>query len=115
MGRLVAAVEWAVAELRAAEINATAEPADLNLPGVIVYPATVAPRFGEGAIEVALDLLLIARQVRTLDALDQLDELAEAVAGVLEIGELSAIMYRLSSQSADVLPAFKTTVTVQSD
>lgn len=113
MGRLVEAVTWARDQLTAAGINAAIEPADVDLPGVIVYPATMPARFGAGAVEIELDLLLIARQVRALDALDQLDALAELVAGVLPIGELSAVMFRLSSQAADVLPAFRTTLTLQ--
>lgn len=115
MGRLVNALVWARDQLDAAGINAAIEPADLNLPGVIVYPSAFGWRLGPGPIEVEVELLLVAGQVRALDALDQLDDLAERVAAVLPIGDLDAVMVNLSSQSADVLPALRTSCTLASD
>lgn len=115
MGRLVNAIVWARDQLVAADISAAIEPADLNLPGVIVYPQRFGWRLDAGEIEAEVELLLIARQVRALDALAQLDDLAERVAAVLPVGEFDAVMVSLSSQSADVLPALRTTCTLVSN
>lgn len=116
MGKLAAAVTWARDQLDGAGINAATEPADVNLPGVIVSPGVATWRLGEDALEVELDLLLVARQVRALDALDQLDDLLEAVSAVLPIGEVHAVMVSLTgSQAADPLPALRTSCTVLSD
>lgn len=114
MGKMLNAVVWARDQLVEAGINSAIEPADLNLPGVIVYPSSFGWRLNDD-VEAEIELLLVARSVRAGDALAQLDELAEAVAGVLPIADLDAVMVVLTSQGADPLPALRTTCTLVSD
>lgn len=113
MAGLAAAVVQVVDVIKGAGVNATTEAADLDLPGVVVYPDIVSyERLDATTYRLDVGLLFVAGQLRALDALDRLDDLVDKVATVLPINELRAVMVRLSSQSADDLPAFQTTVSL---
>lgn len=111
MGAMADTVREVRDALTAAGISAACEAADVELPGVIIYPDVVAyERLDATTFRMDITLLLVAGQVRALHALAQLDELREQVAAVLPVNELRAVMVQLSSQSPDVLPAFQTTI-----
>lgn len=108
---LAEAVQWVVDALKGAGVTATVEAADADLPGVIVYPSLVDfDRLEADAYEMTVDLLLVASQLRALDALDQLEDLLAKVRLVFPVTEARAIMVQLSSQSADQLPAFQCSI-----
>lgn len=97
--------------LKAAGVNVAIEPADLVLPGVILYPSLLTfERLDSATFRMDVDLLFVAAQVRALDAIDQLDALIALVNQVLPVRELRAVMIQLASLSPDELPAFQATV-----
>lgn len=113
MAGLAAALDQVVATIKAAGVSAAVEAADLDVPGVLVYPDRVDyDRLDATTYQIDVGLLFVAGQLRAPDALDALDALIDQVATVLPLRELRAVMVRLSSQAADDLPAFQTTVSL---
>lgn len=114
LGTLASSLLWAVDQLKAAGLNVAADPADVSLPGVIVYPNLVDyERLDADDYTLTLDLVMVASGGgRALDALDQLGGLLTQVRAILPVGECRAITVALPSQSVDPLPALQATITL---
>lgn len=111
---LAAGIRWAAATLSAAGAPAVIDPADVQLPGVICYPATIEFEYlDQATFTLGVDLVFVASGASQADALDQLAALVSAARSVLPITELRAVTARLAGQSADPLPALVCTVTLQ--
>jgi len=80
---LVAAIQGVVDTLVAADISAALDPADLNLPGVLVKIGTVRPEFMDGSGTVEVLCYLTAGNTSPLDALTLLDGLLAQVDPVI--------------------------------
>lgn len=109
------AIRWVLDQLERAGINAAADPADLNTPGVWVTPASstadrMAPRVGV----VTLTLYLVTGNTGGLDDVDALDQLHDQVnaAGVV-VRDTEAVTVTLPNHSTAGLPALRTTTTLQ--
>ena len=113
MGAIQEAV-WHVRDaLRAADVPAAIDPADVSIPGVITYPGAVDyDRLDAGEATVEVDLVLVAGQLRGGDALGQLDSLVERVRAIFPAARFDAVTAAIQSQGADPFPALRTTVTL---
>lgn len=103
---------WVRDELRGGGLSASIEPADVELPGVIVYPSVADfGRLDVDTYELTVDLVLVAAQVRALDALDELDAVLAVVRAKFPgIGPCRAVMVNLAAHSPDPLPGFQTSI-----
>jgi len=52
----------------AAGVNAAMNPEDLNVPGVLIRPPTIVPRFSKGCIEVTWECWAIVRDIGLKEA-----------------------------------------------
>lgn len=87
------------------------DPADVDVPGVVLYPNTMDwPTLDAAEYDLTVDLLLVAGAVPAADAIAQLDELLEAVRSVVPVTEARAVSLNLPSHSPDPLPALQATV-----
>lgn len=108
------AITWAVDKLRAAGLNACADPADLNTPGIWVAPDRIVYLTLSGDVaEVTMTLYLVTGSGATPAILNTLDSLAAAVASVIELADpLEAITLSLPNHNLAGMPAYRTTVTL---
>lgn len=114
MGAIGDALDEVVAQLTAAGITATTDPAAADLPGAIVYPARIDfDRLGGDGFDMDVDVVLVARQLVGRDAVDQLDTLVSAFRAWCPAVEFTAVSVALTSQAADPLPALRATLPVE--
>ena len=111
MPDLEQAVGTLVAELVAAGINAAADPAELNLPGVLVEFPTLELRFGKGWV-AAWTLVLAVPNTDRRTALGNLGTLLDAVVTALNYQPNGArpVQVQLPDGGAPV-PAYEITMT----
>jgi hypothetical protein len=108
----VAAMLAAAHNLDGSPVRVALDPADVELPGVVLYPNLLNWTTLDGVdYELSVDVLLVAGAVPARDAVGQLDELLAALRGVLPISEARAVSLNLPNHSADPLPALQATVT----
>lgn len=107
-GHLAGVVVDPVADTR---LSVALDPADVSLPGVIVYPNTLDWSTLDGAdYDLTVDLVLVAGAIGARDAVGQLDQLLAAVRSVFPVPEARAVSLALPSHSPDPLPALQATV-----
>lgn len=113
---LVDAMSQVAAAMVAAGIPTALDPADLSIPGAVVYPSRVdydTLSAGVGGYELTVDLVLVAGDVPGLNALAQLDGLLGKLRGLWAIDEARAVSVGpLVGQSPDPLPGLSVTVTL---
>lgn len=111
MPDLEAAALAIVAELAAAGLNAAIEPAELNLPGVLVDLPVLEIRFGKGWV-AAWTLVLAVPNTDRRTALANLGGLLEAVITALNYQPQTArgVSLQLPDQGAPV-PGYEITFT----
>lgn len=95
-----------------AGVKAVVDPADLTLPGAVVYPNAIDyDTLGAGDYQLTVDVVLVAGGIPTLPALDQLDGLLGTVRALWAIGEARAVSITLTNLSPDPLPGLTTSIT----
>lgn len=103
-----------VAMIEAAGLNATADPRDLELPGVWVSPALIDYDRLDGDVYAgSWELYLIAPDNGPTVSLDILSDLATVVRRVLPFGEARSVSVQLSNHSPDPLPALQVTIELE--
>lgn len=114
VGNLAEAVQWFADQIVAAGATCSIDPADADLPGCVVYPATIDfDRLDGSILTLTVDVLLVAGGLRALDALDQIDELIAKVRQAFPTTEFTAISAAIPSKSPDPLPAVRAQLTAQ--
>lgn len=101
--------------LRDARINAETDPTDLDpLPGVLVIPSDLDfPRLDDSAVDMTIELLLVAAAVPPADALDQLGALLDDVrAAIPQVAAARPISITLTNHAAEPLPGLSIDLTV---
>jgi hypothetical protein len=113
MPNLEQAVQTIVAELVAAGINAASDPAELNLPGVLVDFPSLELRFGKGWV-AAWTLVLAVPNTDRRTALANLGTLLDEVVTALNYQPNGArpVSLQLPDQGAPV-PAYEITMTTR--
>lgn len=96
-------------------VAATADPRDLSLPGVLVYPLEITPdRLDAATYTVTWDLVALAQDAGTTNALGDLSDLATAVeAGNYALSGWSVESVQLTSLNPAPLPALRATLTTE--
>lgn len=109
------ALEFVRGAIEGAGVAAVLDPADLNLPGVWVEPDGLTPAYLDGGFDARVTCVLVVPDNGVIESLDSLTELLATILGGtdLAIGDVEATRAILRNHSADPLPAFKFTATVQ--
>lgn len=97
------------------EVAATADPRDLSLPGVLVYPLEITPdRLDATTYTVTWEVLCLAQDIGTPSALDDLSDLATAIeTGGYSLSGWSVESVQLKSHNPSPLPALRATLTTE--
>lgn len=99
-----------LAELKAAEINATNDPRNLNPPIVLIPPPALnLTEISRGAY-ASWSLLLLVPGPANADAWQALDGLLADVAEVLDVETVTPLGYTGYDDQATPLPAYQITV-----
>lgn len=106
---IAAIVTELVDALTAQDINASADPAGLNLPGVWVGVETISPELLDGNGTVVLRLNACVPNTLYLDALAQLDELLADVLDVLD-SEGDIIPITVALPDGQAVPSYQLNV-----
>lgn len=107
------AITWTLEQLHAASINAAADPADLNTPGVWVVPQRATlPTLDDDLTDVSLSLYLVAGALPGPDAVDALDALTRQVNQVIRVRDVTAVQVSLPNHNPGGLPAYRATTTL---
>lgn len=109
-GEAIAAV---VADLIAAEINATAESASVRLPGVWVGGVRAVPVTYAGAWDYDIDLYLVDQVAGDMRGYASLDGLAEKVASMWPLAENRQLeVTTVALPGMPAVPAYRYPITV---
>ena len=107
------AITWTLEQLRPAGINAAADPADLNTPGVWVVPGrAVLPTLDDDLTETTITLYLVAGSLPSNEAIASLDALTAQVAQVVRVRDVEAVQVSLPNHNPAGLPAYRATATL---
>lgn len=109
------AVTGVVSELNIAGINATAEPAELSLPGALVMPGNIDfTLLSADSYEMDFEVYLVTRSQRTQkEVLDDLQELLDTFREVYPVktAQPIALPYSNGSPIPGLLIQFTATIT----
>ena len=87
-------------------VPAVVDARDLNPPGAWVTIAPVGYDFlSKGAVSVAFDVFLVARDLPSVQALDSLSDMLAPLADALHLGDVTPMTVTLVNHSADPLPS----------
>ncbi len=108
------AVAMALRTLDDLGLKAQADPQLLDLPGVWVTPSAVSwPTLAHARALIALDVVLISRNLGVNTDIDTLDTLMIEVGHALNIRDWQADVITLPNHSPDPLPCLKGTTTIE--
>lgn len=111
MPRLDVALQDVATALKGAGLSATVDPRNLNLPGVLVAPATFDfERLSSSAWTLEADLYLVARDTGHGNALRSLGDMLDRLRDLWPVPEAQAISIDLPNHGGS-LPALIVTIT----
>lgn len=105
------AINELVDNLKAAGIAATADPARLELPGVLVMPGTLAFPYLDGTqFDMEFNLYLLVNPKGGVENWVDLQDLLTKLRSVYEIPEALPVSVPLPNQNTDPVPALLVTL-----
>lgn len=108
---ITGAINDLVTALRAADIAATAEPSQVEFPGILVMPGTIEFPYLDGSqFDMEFNLYILASDKGSVETWTELQTVLQKLRTVYEIPDAIPINRPLKNQSPDPVPALLVTL-----